>query len=114
MSKKIHHMGMTLTKEEHDRFHKDPPALTPERHDALLKKLGVTKEQDAEWHRTHLTLAEQRAAATKGMKLINRLAVGGDFLAWCEKQGWLVQRGRQYFATGQGARELRERFAIQV
>ena len=114
MGKRIHHMGMTLSKEEHDRFHQGSPTLHPKQHDALMKKLGVTKEQDEEWHRTHLTLAEQRAVATRGMKVINRLAVGGAFLTWCARQGWLVQRGKQYFATEEGVRELRERFAIQV
>ncbi|MGA2270664.1 MAG: hypothetical protein ABSH44_19500 [Bryobacteraceae bacterium] len=114
MSKRIHHMGMTLTKEKHDRFHKESPTLAPKQHEALMNKLGVTKEQDEEWHRTHLTLDEQRARATMGMKGINPFAVGGGFLAWCVKQGWLVQRGKQYFATREGARELRERFGIKV
>lgn len=113
MGKRIHHMGMTITKEQHDRFHKDAPCLTPERHDAFMKKLGVTKEEDEEWHRTHLTLAEQRAKAA-GLKAIDPFAVGGGFLGWCVKQGWLVQRGKQYFATKDGARELRERFGIKM
>lgn len=107
-------MGMTLAKEEHDRFHKEAPTLSPDRHDALMKKLGITKEQDEEWHRTHLTLDEQRARTTKGMKGIDPFAVGAGFLAWCIKQGWLVQPGKQYFATKEGARELRERFGIRV
>ena len=113
MGKRIHHMGMTLTKKQHDRFHKESPALTPEQHDALMKKLGVTKEQDEEWHRTHSTLDEQRSQAA-GLKGINCFAVGGGFLAWCVKQGWLVQRGKQYFATQEGASQLRERFGIKV
>ena len=110
---KIHHMGMTLTKGEHDRFHKESATLSPEHHDALMHKLGVTKEQDEEWHRTHLTLAQQRAQK-EGLKGINPFAVGGGFLAWCVKQGWLVQRGKQHFATAEGARELRQRFGIEV
>jgi hypothetical protein len=114
MGKRIHHLGMTISKEEHDRFHKGSPTLSPEQHDAFMKKLGVTREEDAEWHRTHLTLGEQRAAAAAGMKGINPFAVGGAFLAWCVMQGWLVQRGKQYFATESGARELREQFGIEV
>jgi hypothetical protein len=39
-------MGMTLTKEEHDQWHGKRPALTAKQHDALMKRLGVTKEQD--------------------------------------------------------------------
>jgi len=111
MAKKIRHMGMTLTKEEHDRWHKQARELPPEQHDTLMKKLGITPEQDAEWHRTHRTLDEQR---TKGKKSINPFAVGGAFLGWCVQQGWLVQEGKQYFATQEGARELRERFDIKL
>lgn len=111
MSKRIRHMGMTLTKEENEQFHRNPAELTPERHQALMKKLGITKEQDAEWHRTHQTLHEQRM---KGRKSVNCFAIGGGFLAWCVKQGWLVQQGKQYFATQEGKRELRERFDIDV
>ena len=112
MSKRIHHMGMTITKEEHERFHNEPRELNPKQHDALMKKLGITKEQDEEWHRTHLTLGEQRAAM--GLKAIQPIAVGNDFLSWCTKQGWVVQRGKQYFAKKEGVRELRERFGIKV
>lgn len=111
MSNRIRHMGMTLTKEKHERFHREAPELTPEQHDAFMKRLGVTKEQDEEWHRTHKTLHEQRAKETKS---VNPFALGGGFVAWCLKQGWLVQRGKQYFATQEGARELRERFGIKV
>ncbi len=111
MSKRIRHMGMTMTKEEHTRWHKDAPQLTPERHDALMKKLGITKGKDEEWHRTHQTLREQK---TKGMTPVNPFAVGGAFLSWCISQGWLVQTGKQYFATKEGERELRERFSITV
>jgi hypothetical protein len=111
MGKRIHHMGMTLTKEEHGRWHKAAPALTPKRHAALMKKLGITKQQDEEWHRTHQTVEEQRIS---GRKAINPFALGGGFLAWCVKQGWLVQEGKQYFATKQGKRELWERFGLRV
>jgi hypothetical protein len=76
-----------------------------------MKKLGVAKEEDEEWHRTHLTLHEVRM---KGLKAINPFAVGGAFLAWCVRQGWLVQQNKQYLATKEGARKLRERFEIKV
>ena len=44
MSKRIHHMGTTLTKEEHDRSHKESPKLTPKQHDATkegARELGA-------------------------------------------------------------------------
>ncbi len=111
MSERIRHMGMTMTKEEHRRWHEKHPTLTHKQHDALMKKLGVTKEQDEEWHRTHQTPDEERM---KGTKSINPFAVSGGFLAWCVKQGWVVQQGKQYFATRKGARELRAQFDIKL
>ena len=77
----------------------------------MMKKMGITPEQDAEWHRTHKTLHEQQAQQNRS---INPFAAGGAFLGWCVKQGWLVQQGRQYFATKEGARELRQRFDIKL
>jgi len=114
MGKRIRHMGMTMTKEEHARWqakHGDPPTLTPKQHDALMKKMGITTEEDEEWHRAHQTPDDERM---KGTRSVNPFAVGGGFLAWCVKQGWLLQRGRQYFATKEGERELRERFGIKL
>ena len=107
-------MAMTLTREEHDRFHREARDLTPEQHDAFMKKLGITREQDEEWHRTHMTPGEQPAKGERTLRGINPFAVGGGFLSWCMKQGWVVKKGRQYFATKDGARELRERFDIDV
>jgi hypothetical protein len=111
MAKRIRHMGITMSKKEHDQFHKGIPVLSPKQHNALMKKLGVTKEQDEEWHLTHLTLEQLRS---KGLKPINPFVVGGGFLAWCVKQGWLVQQGKEYFAAKDGLRQLRERFEINV
>ena len=111
VSKRIRHMGMTLTKEEHKRWHVQPQELTPKQHGALMKRLGISEEQDEEWHRTHQTPGEQHP---RGMKAVNSFAVGGGFLAWCVKQGWLIRQGRQYLVTKEGLRELRERFDIEV
>ncbi len=60
-------MGMTLSKEAHDQFHRKSPTLSAEQHDVPMKKLGITREQDEEWHRTHLALAQQRAEAMRGL-----------------------------------------------
>lgn len=107
-------MGMTLTGKEHERFHEEQRDLTPEQHDAFMKKLGITTEQDEDWHRSHPTPGEQRAKSKGALNGINPFAVGGGFLSWCVKQGWIIQQGRQYFVTKEGARALRERFDIKV
>ena len=111
MTKRIHHMGMTLAKPDHERFHRAAPELTDKQHDALMKRMGVSREQDEEWHRTHLTLAEQR---TQGLTRIDIPAVSSAFVQWCVSQGWLIQRGSEYFATKTGHRNLADRFEIQV
>ena len=111
MSKRIRHMGMTMTKEAHRRWHDDAPQPMPEKHDALMRRLGITGVEDEEWHRTHLTLREQKM---KGLKPVNPFAVGGEFLGWCVKQGWLVHQGKQYLATKEGVRELHKRYQFVV
>ncbi len=88
-----------------------PPVLTPEQHVSLMQRLGITEEQDAEWHRTHLTLGEQRA---RGLTHVEPSAIGAGFVEWCVKQGWLVQRGKEYFASKEGIREFGARFDIVV
>ncbi len=111
MAKRIHHMGMTLSKRSHDELHKSAPELNSKQHEALMKRMGITKEQDEEWHRTHLTLGEQRAV---GLKQIDPAAVSAGFVEWCVKQKWFVKRGEQCFASKEGLRELRNRFEIEV
>jgi hypothetical protein len=111
MSKRIHHMGMVVGKDEHDAFHKSAPDLTPKQHDSLMKRLGVTKEEDKEWHRTHLTLGEQRA---EGLTRVEPAVIGAGFVAWCVRQGWIVERGQERYCTREGICELQERFEIVV
>ena len=111
MARRIHHMGMILDQEAHEAFHQSAPELSPKQHAALMKRMGVTKERDEEWHRTHLTLGEQRA---RGLTHVEAAAIGAGFVAWCVKQGWLLRRGAEYFASKEGIRELGARFEIVV
>jgi hypothetical protein len=111
MAKRIHHMGMIIGKADHDEFHGSAPDLEPKQHEALMKRMGITKEQDEAWHRTHLTLGEQRA---RGLTHIDPPAIGAGFIEWCVKQGWLVRRGKECFASKDGVRELGARFDIIV
>ena len=111
MAKRIHHMGMIVSQGEHEEFHKGAPDLTPKHHEALMKRLGISKEQDEAWHRTHLTLGEQRAL---GLTHVEPSAIGAGFVEWCVKQEWLVQRGKAYFVSKEGIRELAARFEILV
>lgn len=44
---------MTVTEEEHEKWHKEHSEITPEQHEALMKKMGISKEEDEEWHKRH-------------------------------------------------------------
>ncbi len=47
-----------LAPDEHDAWHRaHPPILTSAQHEALSKKLGLTREQEDEWHLQHPTPA---------------------------------------------------------
>jgi hypothetical protein len=74
-----------------------------EQNAAPMKRMGITEEQDEEWRRTHLTVAEQRP---RGLKQIEPAAPGTGFVTWCVKQGWLVQQGKKHLATKDSRREL--------
>jgi hypothetical protein len=114
MAKKVKHMGMMLTEAEHDRWHKRRRALTPAEHRALMKKMGISREQDEAWHKEH---GPPPAPKKSRRKPVNPFAIGGGFLAYCVRQGWLTQegagRGARYYATREGKKELKK-FGIQV
>lgn len=111
----IRHMGMTMTEEEHRKWHeqhKGKEQLAPQEHAKLMKRLGVSKEEDREWHESHRSgsLPSLVETTPDEDKPVNVFAVGGGFVTYCVKQGWLIQRGRgraaRYFATDVGREAL--------
>jgi hypothetical protein len=46
MSRKIEHMDMTMTEEEHERWHREQAKVTPEQHEALMKQMGISEEYE--------------------------------------------------------------------
>ncbi len=144
--KTIRHIGMTLTDKEHEQWHRQHKELTPEEHEQLMKQMGISPEEDKKWHREHgamtpedhVRIAEmlEKKGISKeeqqkwhqeksaGMqpegsesKPLNPFMIGGGFLTYCVKQGWLIQEGKgtktRYFATEQGRREL-AKFDIHI
>ncbi len=109
----IRHMGMTMTEEEHRRWHQEHrnKPLTDEEHKDLMKHLGVSPDRDRRWHRNR-TASEQTAilAPSPVGQPVNPSAIGGGFLEYCIRQGWLTRRGRgrasKYFATPAGREAL--------
>jgi len=111
--KLIHHMGMKMTAEEHRKWHRehDGKELTPEEHRKLMKRLAISEEEDRRWHQAQREpTSEEMAGAEPLGDAVNPFAVGGGFLAYCVRQGWLIQQGRgrsmRYYVTAAGREAL--------
>jgi len=111
--KLIHHVGMTMTEEEHRQWHRehDGKELTPQEHRKLMKHLGVSEEKDRQWHELQAEPAGKRTAdPVPAGDPVNPFAIGGGFLAYCVGQGWLIQQGRgrsvKYYVTETGREAL--------
>jgi hypothetical protein len=107
---------MLLTKEEHERWHRQPRALTPDEHKALMKRMGVSEREDREWHKQHESPPAKTARKPSG-EPVNCFAIGGGFLRYCVQQKWLTSEGKgrstRYFVTQQGRKALKG-FGIEV
>lgn len=111
--KPIRHMGMTMTEEEHRRWHQehDGKELTPEEHRQLMTHLGISEEEDAKWHEAREAgRAETVPEAGPQGEPVNPFAIGGAFLDYCVRQGWLIRQGRgramKYYVTEAGREAL--------
>jgi hypothetical protein len=112
--KRTEHMGMIMTEGEHEKWHREHSEMTEDQHEAFLKGMGVSKEEDEAWHKKHRT--RPTASERPGRIRVNPFAVGGAFLGYCVKQGWLIQEGKgraaNYYVTEEGESELR-RFGVK-
>jgi len=81
--------------------------MTSEEHKAFLEKMGISQEEDEEWHRTH----EPAGQDAQGGEPVNPSQIGGAFLEFCVMQGWLKKEGvgrtARYYITEEGRKELR-------
>jgi len=115
MDKKFEHLGMEMTKAEHEKWHNDHPKMTKKEHKILMKKMCISEEEDRKWHEQHDKTKSSRKKA--GGKTVNPFAIGGGFLDYCIKNGWLIQEGKskgaKYYVTKQGEKELKK-FGIKV
>lgn len=115
MDKKFKHLGMEMTEAEHEKWHNDHPDMTKKEHKNLMKKMGTSKEEDRKWHEQH----DKPKGSQKKIsgKTVNPFAIGGGFLNYCVKEGWLIQEGKskgvRYYLTKQGEEELKK-FGIKV
>jgi len=111
--RKTKHMGMPMTEEEHERWHNGNQGITPEQHRALMKKMGISKEEDEEWHKNNIP----KGLSGSVQKPVNPFAIGGGFLDYCIRQGWLIQEGKggksKYYITKVGQVEIKK-FGIKT
>ncbi|UCD51908.1 MAG: hypothetical protein JSW27_04580 [Phycisphaerales bacterium] len=113
--KPIRHMGMTMTEEEHRKWHAEHEGkeLTEAEHRQLMEHMGISEEEDRQWHEAQQSSREDRAddSAPPGDP-VNPFAIGGAFLQYCVRQGWLIQQGRgramKYYVTKAGRAALAE------
>jgi hypothetical protein len=111
--KVIRHMGMTMTEEEHRRWHQEHEGkrLTAAEHQKLMEHLGVSPEQDRRWHKAQAAGSGKSATepAPEGSP-VNPFAIGGGFLDYCVREGWLTRqksgRAVKYYATEAGRAAL--------
>lgn len=107
----IRHMGMILSEEEHRLWHEthDGQPLTPQEHRRLMKHLGVGEEADRKWHKANGRAPAEAVEPPEG-EPVNPFAIGGGFLEYCVRQGWLTRQGRgrgtKYYATEAGRQAL--------
>jgi hypothetical protein len=108
--KRIRHMGMTLSEEEHRRWHQSHPTgkLSAKEHERLIASLGISPEEDRRWHEA--PGAGKTAEAAEIGTPVNCFAIGGGFLKYCVRQGWLIEQGSgrkvKYLVTQAGRKAL--------
>jgi hypothetical protein len=112
--KPIRHMGMAMSEEEHRRWHEERKGqgLTPAEHEKLMKHLGISAQEDRRWHEAQQRAPAAGAEAPPKGDPVNCFAIGGGFLEYCVKQGWLLKqsqgRATKYFVTEAGRAALAE------
>ena len=109
--KRIRHVGMAMTEQEHRRWHDRRPdgGLSAREHERLMESLGISPEEDRQWHKAQAAAGGQAGAAPPG-RPVNCFAIGGGFLKYCVRKGWLVEQGSgrkvKYFVTEAGQEAL--------
>jgi hypothetical protein len=115
MKKRIKHRAMLLTKDEHAQWHKkhgSSPRISRREHANFLRRMGISPSEDEAWHQQRRTASDRPSRQS-----LNPFAIGGGFLAYCVKQGWLTteKEGKRtlYFGTKKGRERLRG-FGINI
>jgi len=99
--------GENMMDNGHEMQHEEHGEMTPEEHRAFLERMGISQEEDEEWHRTH----EPAGQDAQGGEPVNPFQIGVAFLEFCVMQGWLKKEGvgktARYYVTEEGKKELR-------
>ena len=95
--KVIRHLGMTMTDQEHRKWHRERAdrELTPQEHHQLMERLDIRKKEDEKWHQGHDQPCGPEDTHVPQTDPVNPFAIGGRFLTYCVGKGWLIQQGRR-------------------
>jgi hypothetical protein len=74
MSRKMKHMGMSMTEDEHEKWHREHGEMTPQQHEVFTKKMGISEEEHSKWHSKHE--APQPGSSKKEGRPVNPYAIG--------------------------------------
>lgn len=114
MTKKVKHMGMDITENEHKVWHEKNNKMTPDGHKRFLSKMGITDVENKEWHKRNCDELDKNDSK---QKTINPFFIGGGFLQYCIRKGWIIQKDKgkkaKYYVTNDGKKELRK-FDINI
>ena len=82
-----------------------------------IKRTGMTMTRQDGEKRHEKAGVSPRKPGRPGHRQVNCYAIGGGFLTYCVKQGWLIQEGKgrstKYYVTKDGEEELKG-FGIEV
>ena len=108
-------MEIKLSQQKHEQCHCKHQDISPEQHKKMIQKMGISEKEEAKWHAANPSSPKDKDHEKN--KSINPFAVGGGFLAYCVRQGWLIQQGKgrltKYYPTDEGRTEL-AKFGIDV
>jgi hypothetical protein len=75
-----------------------------------IRHMGISSAEDRKWHEAQGAAANKPDEATPEERSVNCFAIGGGFLDYCVKQGWLIRqkhgKATKYYVTEVGRKAL--------
>ena len=75
-----------------------------------IRHKGISGAEDRKWHEAQNAAADRPDEPAPEERSVNCFAIGGGFLDYCVKQGWLIRRrhgkATKYYVTEAGRKVL--------